>query len=64
VIAALPRMRLLADATSKMLAPEVPVNNGLSTQAVILDSVVFVLGVVILGGLLFVIGRRIFSDDR
>ena len=57
-------MRLLADATAKMLAPEVPVDNGLSTQAVILDSVVFVLGVVILGGLLFYIGKRIFTDDR
>jgi hypothetical protein len=57
-------MRLLADATSKMLAPEVPVNNGLSAQAVILDSIVFVLGVVILGGLLVIIGKRIFIDEK
>jgi hypothetical protein len=57
-------IRLLADATSKMLAPEVPVNNGLSTQAVVLDSVVFVLGVVILGGLLVIIGKRIFIDEK
>jgi hypothetical protein len=57
-------MRLLADATSKMLAPEVPVNNGLSAQAVILDSIVFVLGVVILGGLLAIIGKRIFIDEK
>jgi hypothetical protein len=56
-------IRALADATTKMLAPEVPVNNGLSTQAVVLDSVVFVLGVLILGGLLVVIGKRIFSED-
>jgi len=57
-------MHLLADATSKMLAPEVPVSNGLSTQAVVLDSVVFVLGVVVLGGLLVIIGKRIFIDEK
>jgi hypothetical protein len=57
-------IRLLADATSKMLAPEVPVSNALSTQAVVLDSVVFVLGVLVLGGLLVIIGKRIFIDEK
>jgi len=57
-------MRLLADETSKLLAPEVPVSNGLSTQAVVLDSVVFVVGVLILGGLLVWIGKRIFIDEK
>jgi hypothetical protein len=54
---------LLADAAPKLTAPEVPVA-GVSTQSIILDSIVFVLGVAILGGLLVYIGKRIFTQEH
>jgi hypothetical protein len=53
----------LADAAPKLTAPEQHLG-GPSTQSIILDSVVFVLGVAILGGLLVWIGKRIFIDER
>jgi hypothetical protein len=54
----------LADAAPKLTAPEGPATGGLSQQQIILDAVVFVLGVAILGGLLFIIGKRIFIDEK
>jgi hypothetical protein len=56
-------LALLADAAPKLTAPEVPVG-GVSTQSIVLDSIVFVLGVAILGGLLVYIGKRIFTENR
>jgi hypothetical protein len=59
-------MRLLialADAAPKLTAPEVPVAGGISPQGIILDAVVFILGVLVLGGLLVYIGKRIFAGD-
>ena len=53
----------LADAVPKLTAPEQPVG-GVSTQSVVLDSIVFVLGVLILGGFLVWIAKRIFIDER
>jgi hypothetical protein len=55
---------LLAQAAQKLTAPETPITNGPSPQALVLDAVVFVLGVVILGGLLVYIGKRIFTDPK
>jgi|GEM_PF-6428661 hypothetical protein len=58
-------MRLLvalADATPRLTAPEAPATGGLTEQQIILDAVVFILGVLILGGLLAYIGKRIFTD--
>ena len=54
---------VLADTAEKYLAPEKPVG-GVSTQSIILDSVVFLLGILVLGGLLVWIGKRIFVDER
>jgi hypothetical protein len=54
----------LADAAPNLTAPEVPVGGGISPQGIVLDAVVFVLGVLILGGLLVYIGKRIFIDER
>jgi hypothetical protein len=53
----------LADAAPKLTAPEKPVA-GLSPQVIVLDAVVFVLGVLILGGLLVWIGKRVFIDEK
>jgi hypothetical protein len=55
---------VLADAVQNMTAPEVPTGGGLTQQQIILDAVVFIAGVVILGGLLFIIGRRIFAGEK
>jgi hypothetical protein len=52
----------LADAAPNLTAPEAPATGGLTPQQIILDAVVFVLGVLILGGLLVYIGKRIFTD--
>ena len=54
---------LLADTATKLTAPEVPVG-GVSTQSIILDAIVFIIGVVVLGGLLVYIGKRIFTDPN
>jgi hypothetical protein len=54
----------LADAAPKLTAPEVPVGGGISPQGIILDAVVFILGVLILGGLLVYIGKRIFAAEK
>jgi hypothetical protein len=56
-------LQLLADDVPKLTAPEQAVG-GVSTQSIILDSVVFVVGVLVLGGLLVWIGKRIFLDER
>jgi hypothetical protein len=53
----------LADAAPKLTAPERPVA-GVSPQVIVLDSIVFVLGVAILGGLLVWIGKRVFMDEK
>jgi hypothetical protein len=55
---------IVADITSQLTAPEAPAKGGLSQQSITLDAIVFVLGVLILGGLLVVIGKRIFIDER
>jgi hypothetical protein len=54
----------IADITSQLTAPEGPAKGGLSQQSIILDAIVFILGVVILGGLLVIIGKRIFIDEK
>lgn len=54
---------VLAEAVPKLTAPEKPVG-GVSMQSVILDSIVFVIGVVVLGGLLAWIGKRVFIDEK
>jgi len=54
----------LADVAPKLTAPEAPASGGLTEQQIILDAVVFILGVLILGGLLVYIGKRIFVDER
>jgi len=54
----------LADVAPKLTAPEAPASGGLTEQQIILDAVVFILGVLILGGLLVFIGKRIFVDER
>ena len=56
-------LHALADAAPKLTAPEQPAG-GVSTQSVVLDSIVFVIGVLVLGGLLVWIGKRIFIDER
>jgi hypothetical protein len=53
---------VLADAAPKLTAPEAPATGGLTEQQIVLDAVVFILGVLILGGLLAYIGKRIFTD--
>ena len=53
----------LADAAPKLTAPEKPVA-AVSAQVIVLDSVVFVLGVLVLGGLLVWIGKRVFIDEK
>jgi hypothetical protein len=53
---------LIADVTSQLTAPEGPATGGISQQNLIIDAVVFILGVVILGGLLVIIGKRIFTE--
>lgn len=53
----------LADAAPKLTAPEKPVA-GVSVQVIVLDSIVFILGVLILGGLLVWIGKRVFIDEK
>jgi hypothetical protein len=55
---------LIADVTSQLTAPEAPATGGVSQQNLIIDAIVFVLGVVILGGLLIIIGKRIFIDEK
>lgn len=57
-------MIALADVAPKLTAPEAPASGGLTEQQIILDAVVFILGVLILGGLLVYIGKRIFVDER
>ena len=57
-------MIALADVAPKLTAPEAPASGGLTEQQIILDAVVFILGVLILGGLLVFIGKRIFVDER
>lgn len=54
----------LADAVSSLTAPEAPAGGGLTQQQIVLDAVVFIAGVVVLGGLLYIIGRRIFSANK
>jgi hypothetical protein len=53
---------LIADVTSQLTAPEGPATGGISQQNLIIDAVVFILGVLILGGLLVIIGKRIFTE--
>jgi hypothetical protein len=53
---------LIADITSQLTAPDGPATGGISQQNLIIDAVVFVLGVLILGGLLVIIGKRIFTE--
>ena len=60
----MPLLYALADAAPKLTAPEVPVGGGISPQGNILDAVVFVLGVLILGGLMVYIGKRIFAAEK
>ena len=55
---------LIADITSQLTAPDGPATGGLSQQSIILDAIVFILGVLILGGLLVYIGKRIFIDEK
>jgi hypothetical protein len=57
----MPLLYALADAAPKLTAPEVPVGGGISPQGIILDAVVFILGVLFLGGLLVYIGKHIFA---
>jgi hypothetical protein len=59
----MPLFYALADAAPKLTAPEVPVGGGISPQGIILDAVVFILGVLVLGGLLVYIGKRIFTAE-
>ena len=47
---------LIADITSQLTAPDGPATGGISQQNLIIDAVVFILGVLILGGLLVIIG--------
>ncbi len=56
-------LTFMADAVS-LTAPETAAGGGLTQQQIVLDAVVFILGVVILGGLLYIIGRRIFREDK
>jgi hypothetical protein len=53
---------LIADITSQLTAPDGPATGGISQQNLIIDAVVFILGVLILGGLLVIIGKRIFTE--
>jgi hypothetical protein len=55
-------LALIADVTSSLTAPEGPATGGISQPNLIIDAVVFILGVVILGGLLVIIGKRIFTE--
>jgi hypothetical protein len=57
-------LSILADTVSQLTAPEAPTKGGLSQQSIILDAIVFILGVLILGGLLVYIGKRIFLDEK
>jgi hypothetical protein len=52
----------LADAAPNLTAPEAPATGGLTEQQIILDAVVFIVGVLVLGGALVYIGKRIFTD--
>ncbi len=54
----------VADITSQLTAPEAPSTGGISQQNLIIDAIVFVLGVIVLGGLLIIIGKRIFMDEK
>ncbi len=52
---------------SGLLKPETPVEHSsesVTTKSVVLDSTVFVLGVLILGGLLAWITKRVIIDER
>jgi hypothetical protein len=60
----IPLLSALADAAPKLTAPEVPVGGGISPQGIILDAVVFILGVLFLGGLLVYIGKHIFTAEK
>jgi hypothetical protein len=53
---------MLADAAPNLTAPEGPATGGLTQQQIILDAVVFIVGVLVLGGALVYIGKRIFTD--
>jgi hypothetical protein len=55
-------LAIIADITSQLTAPEAPATGGISQQNLIIDAIVFVLGVLILGGLLVIIGKRIFTE--
>ena len=55
-------LAVLADAAPKLTAPEGPAIGGLTEQQIILDAAVFIIGVLVLGGLLAYIGKRIFTD--
>lgn len=55
---------IIADITSQLTAPEAPTKGGISAQNLIIDAIVFVLGVLVLGGLLVIIGKRIFIDEK
>ncbi len=57
-------LAIIADITSQLTAPEAPAKGGISQQNLIIDAIVFVLGVLILGGLLVIIGKRIFLDEK
>ena len=57
-------LALIADISSSLTAPEAPTQGGISQQNLIIDAIVFVLGVVILGGLLVIIGKRIFTNEK
>lgn len=58
----MPLLAALADAAPKLTAPEGPAIGGLTEQQIILDAAVFIIGVLVLGGLLTYIGKRIFTD--
>jgi hypothetical protein len=55
-------LAVLADAAPKLTAPEGPAIGSLTEQQIILDAAVFIIGVLVLGGLLAYIGKRIFTD--
>jgi hypothetical protein len=55
-------LAFIADITSQLTGPDGPATGGISQQNLIIDAIVFILGVIILGGLLVIIGKRIFTE--
>jgi hypothetical protein len=55
-------LSFIADITSQLTAPDGPTTGGISQQNLIIDAIVFILGVIVLGGLLVIIGKRIFTE--